>query len=117
MPRERLRRQLAVLRARLELDPDNRILRVELAVTARQLARLQELAPALEALPALLTRLAAGELTTDTLGQAISRDLQLGDQVGQAVSFAGAQAGDVAIGEVAGGNIYHIHLGGAHERR
>lgn len=104
MGHETARQQLAQMRAKLRLDPTNKWLSVEIALTSRRLRNL-------EPLPALLAQLAQGEVTADTVGQAITRDLSLASQVA-AVALSGAQTGDIAIGEVAGGNIYHIHLGG-----
>jgi hypothetical protein len=65
----------------------------------------------LEPLPALIAQLAQGQITANTAGQAITRDLSLAAQVA-AVALNGAQTGDIQIGEVASGSIYHIYLGG-----
>jgi hypothetical protein len=113
MSHDAARRQLAQMRARLRLDPANRFLSVEVALTARALRHLERAASAgaLEPLPALLAQLAQGQITANTAGQAISRDLSLAAQVA-AVALDGAQTGDIQIGEVAGGSIYHIHFGG-----
>jgi hypothetical protein len=107
------RRQLAQMRAQLRLDPSNKWLSVEIALTARTQRHLEraESAGTLEPLPALIAKLAQGQITADTAGSAITRDLSLASQVA-AVSLGGAQTGDVRIGDVAGGSIYHIYLGG-----
>jgi hypothetical protein len=116
MSHDAARRQLAQMRARLTLDPKNKYLSVELAMSARVLRRLEraDAAGTLEPLPALLSQLARGEITANTAGQAITRDLSLAAQVA-AVALNGAQVGDVTMGDVAAGNIYHIHLGGPHD--
>lgn len=106
----RLSDQLRVLRARLALDPDNRVLRVEIAAGRRTLRRLARDAR-VEPLPELLARLGAGEISADQAGVAIQRDQAVAAQVVRAASFDGAQLGDVKVGELAGGNIYHIHYG------
>lgn len=113
MSHEIARRQLERMKARLRLDPTNRLLRLEIAAVGRRIARLD---PAtLEPLPALITQLARGEITTATAAAAITRDLTLATQVA-AVALPSASTGDVTIHEAAGGNIYHIHLGGPDDR-
>lgn len=114
MSHDAARRQLAQMRARLTFDPLNRWLRVEIGLTQRALRHMEraDWAGTLEPLPALLAQLATGAITTNTAGAAITRDLSLAAQVA-AVSLGGAQTGDVRIGDVASGSIYHIHLGGA----
>lgn len=118
MSHDTARRQLAQMRARLQLDPANRWLAVEIALTARRLRQIDCAAAqgTLEPLPALIAQLAQGHITADTAGQAITRDLSLAAQVA-AVSLSGAQTGDVAIGDVASGNIYKIYLGGPPDDR
>lgn len=112
MSHDTARRQLAQMRARLRLDPANKFLSVEIALGARRLRHLEraEAQGSLEPLPALIAQLARGQITANTAGQAITRDLSLASQVA-AVAFDGAQTGDITIGEAAGA-IYHIHLGG-----
>lgn len=107
----RLSDQLRALRARLALDPDNRVLRVEIAAGRRTLRRLAR-SPGLEPLPELLAGLGAGALTTDQVAAAIQRDQAVASQVARAVDLSTAQLGDVRINDIAGGNIYHIHYGG-----
>jgi hypothetical protein len=116
MSHDTARRQLAQMRADLRLAPDNKWLSVEFALTARALRHLEraEATGTLEQLPALLAQLGRGEITTNTVGQAITRDLGLASQVA-AVALNGAQVGEVKMGDVAAGNIYHIHLGGPHD--
>ena len=113
MSHEDARRQLAVMRARLRLDPANKWLSVEIALTARTLRHLEraEGRGDLEPLPALIAQLAQGQITANTAGAAITRDLSLASQVA-AITLDGAQTGDVRIGDVASGSIYHIYLGG-----
>jgi hypothetical protein len=113
MSHDTARRQLAQMRAQLKLDPTNKWLSVEIALTARALRHLEraEAAGTLEQLPTLIAQLARGEITANTAGQAITRDLGLAAQVA-AVALNGAQTGDIQIKEVAGGSIYHIYLGG-----
>jgi hypothetical protein len=105
------RQQLAQMRARLQLDPTNKWLSVEIALTARSLLQMERVAGTLEPLPALIAQLASGQITANTAGSAITRDLSLASQVA-AVSLNGAQTGDVSFNDVAGGSIYHIYLGG-----
>jgi hypothetical protein len=107
------RQQLAQMRARLRLDPTNKWLKVELLLSARALRSIGAAAAAgtLEPLPALLAQLGQGRITADTAGTAITRDLSLASQVA-AITLDGAQLGDVTIGDVASGSIYHIYLGG-----
>jgi hypothetical protein len=107
------RQQLAQMRARLRLDPANKWLKVELLLSARALRSIGAASSAgtLEPLPALLAQLAQGRITADTAGAAITRDLSLASQVA-AIAIDGSQLGDVTIGDVASGSIYHIYLGG-----
>lgn len=118
MSHDAARRQLAQMRARLKLDPSNKWLSVEIALSARRLRQIDCAAAqgTLEPLPALIAQLAQGHITADTAGAAITRDLSLASQVA-AVSLGDAQTGDVRIGDVASGNIYKIYLGGPHDDR
>jgi hypothetical protein len=118
MSHDAARRQLDVMRAKLRLDSGNRWLKVEMLVSARALRSIGAAAAAgtLEPLPALLAQLAQGRISADTAGAAITRDLSLASQVA-AVSLDGAQTGDVRIGDVASGSIYHIYLGGPPDER
>jgi hypothetical protein len=113
MSHDTARRQLAQMRARLTLDPANKYLSVEIALTTRRLRQLDraEAQGTLEPLPALIAQLAKGQITANTVGQAITRDLSLASQVA-AVALNGAQTGDVTMGDVVSGSVYHIHLGG-----
>jgi hypothetical protein len=115
MSHDTARRQLAQMRARLRLDPTNKWLKVEILLSARTLHSIGAASAAgtLEPLPALLAQLAQGHITANTAGAAITRDLSLASQVA-AIAIDG-QAGDVTIGDVASGSIYHIYLGGAHD--
>jgi hypothetical protein len=112
MPHEALRRQLDQLNARLRLDPSNRWLTVELQLTAYTLARLEAQADEAEPLVDLLSKLGRGDITADTAGQAISRDLDLAAQVAGVAIGGGSTLDEVTFGDVAAGNIYHIYLGG-----
>lgn len=111
------RRQLAVMRAKLKLDPD-KYLSVEMLITARTLRYLEraEERGDLEPLPALIAQLAQGRITANTAGAAITRDLALASQVA-ALTLEGAQTGDVTVGDVAAGSIYHIYLGGPRDSK
>jgi hypothetical protein len=108
------RRQLQQMRAKLKLDPLNKYLSVEVAFTARTLRHIDraEQRGTLEPLPALIAQLAKGEITTNTAGSAITRDLSLAAQVAALTFGDAAQIGEVTIGDVASGSIYHIYLGG-----
>jgi hypothetical protein len=113
MSHDDARRQLAVMRAKLRLDPTNKWLSIEILLSARALRSIgaADAAGTLEPLPALLAQLAQGRITANTAGVAITRDLALASQVA-AITLDGAQTGDVRIGDVASGSIYHIYLGG-----
>jgi len=112
MSHEKARRQLAKMQARVKLNPD-KYLKVEMLINARTLHYLERAEDRgdLEPLPALFAQLAQGQITVDTAGAAITRDLALASQVA-ALTLEGAQTGDISVGDVAGGSIYHIYLGG-----
>lgn len=111
MTSSRLAQQLAALRVQLALDPQNRVIRVQIAATRRVQDRLAA-APDAEALPELLAKLARGDVTTDHVGSAIRRDLAVAGQVAQALTIQESQVGDIAVGAIVAGNIYHIYYGG-----
>lgn len=108
----RLAPQLAALRVKLSLERDRTrrlILSVQIAETELLMAHLFANHPQSEPLPQLIARLVTGQVDADTAGQAIARDPSLAAQVAQ-VTIPG-QTGDVTLGNVAGRDVIHIHIG------
>ena len=115
---QRLINQLAALRVKLSLERDRTrrlILSVQLAETELLMAHMIANHPKAEPLPQLLARLVTGQVDADTAGQAIARDLSLATAVERAVEAPqialSGQAGDVRVGDVAGRDVIHIHIG------
>jgi hypothetical protein len=109
----RLIPQLAALGVKLRLEPDpikRLILRIEIADTELQMAHMLAKSENAEPLAKLVAQVLTAQVTTDTAGAAIARDPALAGQLA-AVALPGAQTGDVAIGQAAGGNIINITIG------
>jgi hypothetical protein len=113
MPHRSLINQLAALQVRLSLarDPAQRlVLRVELADVELRLAHMLARSPSVEPLTKLVAQLATRQIGADQAGHAIARDPGLAAQVAQ-VTMAGAQTGDIQMGNVAGRDVVNIYIG------
>jgi hypothetical protein len=109
-----LQEQLDAMGVQLAMTRDKvrrHILQVVIAdVRLREVARLAR-SPEAAPLAQLVARLVRGDISADTAGAAISRDPALAGQAA-AVTFAGAQTGDVSTGDVAGRDIINITITG-----
>lgn len=117
MSQARLEAELAALRVaelRLARDPDSRALHLEVQLRRRAAQAAEEQTPQ-EPLADLIAKLLRGEVDTDMAGQAIARDPSLAGQVAALAIGSDAQIGEFRTGDIAAGNIIHIHIGGDRE--